>query len=457
MDTVLFTIGVTATIIFASALYAAAEFATMNVRHFRAGQKSATFNRVARMLESIVTDNTRFDLYIATCQLGMAVSSLLLGFYGQSTIARHLSTTLVQHGGWHEPLAVGVAVCMVLLFLALVLTVFGDLLPRLLALRYSEGIALLMVFPIRWSMLLFRPAIAIFNGTAQGILRIFNIKPAAHYGKILSPEEIERLATESAQSGLLEAGERQLLHNVFRVGEITASHVMVPRTRLVATPVETPVHTLLEMAAESGHTRIPIYRDTIDTIVGIVHLKDLFRLHTESCKKPPPSGAAHVRAILRKVLYVPETKPALALWKQLQQERSYVAIVLDEFGGTAGMVTIADLIEEIFGELRDEFDNGPPIISRGLDGGVRLHGEALIADVNEWFRLSLPDEEVNTIGGLAMATLGRLPEVGDEVEFGETRLRVEVVNGPTVVEVCLYPPSGWGEHPAEERAAEVED
>lgn len=457
MDTVLFTSAVTAMIIFASALYAAAEFATMNVRHFRAGQKPASVSRVARMLESIVTDSTRFDRYIATCQLGMAISSLILGFYGQSTIARHLSTTLMQQGGWSASAARSAAVVVVLLLLALTLTVFGDLLPRLLALRYSEGIALLMVLPIRWSMLFFRPAIAIFNGTARGILRSFRIKPAAHYGKILSPEEIERLAAESARSGLLEAGERQLLHNVFRVGEITASHVMVPRTRLVAAPVDTPLHTLLAMAADSGHTRIPIYRDTVDTIVGIVHLKDLFRLHTECCKTEKPPGTIKVNTILRKVVYVPETKPALALWKQLQQERSYVAIVLDEFGGTAGMITIADLIEEIFGELRDEFDNGPPIISRGLDGGVQLHGEALIADVNEWFKLNLPDEEVNTIGGLAMATLGRLPAVGDEVAFGETRLRVEVVNGPTVVEVCLYPPAEWGEHPAEEPAAEVEE
>lgn len=427
-------VAIATTMLLLNGLYVAAEFAAMHTSRTRIRQKAANGNWFAQLLEPVVTDTRRLDIYVAACQVGIIVSSLLLGFAGHALVARHLAPALSRATGLPEALFSLPTVGTMLLVLTMSQVALGVLVPRSLALRYSETLALLVILPMRWSIAVFRPIIALFTTVGSLVLHLFQSEPSPHRGKVPSPEDIELIAAEGTRIGLIDAGERQLLHNVFRAGEITAAQVMVPRTRLTAAPVDTPVLHLLELATRSAHTRIPLYQETVDNIVGFVHLKDLFRLQVERQEG--------VSTVLRNVAYVSEVKPALAVWNQLQQENSYVAIVLDEFGGTAGMITIADLIEEIFGELRDEFDNEPALIARGLDGCARMHGEVLITDVNEWFKLHLPDEEVNTLGGLVMAALGRLPQVGDEIAFGETRLRVEVVNGPTVVEVCLYPPSG---------------
>ncbi len=435
MDAALVVVSIMAALVFANALYVMAEFATINARRSRVVQQAASGNRFAQLLEPVVTDTGRLDMYVTVCQVGMSLSSLTLGLYVHSVVSAPLSDWfLALLAGVVEPgqatiLAHTVAIAIIALPLTVGYVVFGELLPRSLGLRYSEEIALPMVVPMRFSLAILRPAIMIFHAVTVLVFRLVGVPPPSRR-QILSPEEIEMVAIESVRGGVLEANEHELLHNVFRIGELTASMVMVPRTRVVAAPVDTPLMELLALVTRSGHTRIPLYRDTIDTIVGMVHLKDLLRLYVE--------GNGNVVSVLRKVSYVSEAMPALGVWKQLQQERSYVAIVLDEFGGTEGMITIADLIEEIFGELRDEFDEEPSLLVRGLDGCVRLQGDTLISDVNGWFDLHLPEEEVNTISGLVMAALGRLPQVGDEVAYDTVRLRVEAINGPVVAEVCLY-------------------
>ncbi len=446
MDIVLIIIVVTAMMVFANAFYVAAEFAIMNVRHTRISQQAANGHRLAQKLERVITDAQSLDTCIAACQVGITLSSLILGYYAQATIATYLTNMLATIGSIGLLASHVLATILILLTLIVLQVAVGEMLSRSIASGFSETVALFVIVPLGWSVTFFRPAIAIFNWVAALILRILGVSPVLHHGHIMSPEEIDLLAKESARSGLIEAGERQLLHNVFRASALTAAEVMVPRTRLVAARYDTPIPHLLELATTSGHTRIPLYDDTIDTIVGSVHLKDLFRLHVEYC------ATIHA-SVIRKVSYAPEWKPALAVWRQLQQENSYIAIVQDDFGGTAGMITIADLLEEIFGELQDEFDNEPSLIARSPDGFVRLHGEVIIANVNDWFNLHLPDEEVNTIGGLVMATLERLPEVGDQIAIGGATLRVEAVNGPTVIEICLKPESEhlpYGSSPSKE-------
>lgn len=435
-------VAVTTTLILINALFVAAEFATVSAHSPRISQQAARGHRLARLLQPIVTDSQRLDAYIAACQLGITASSLVLGFYGQLAIARELFPLFSRFGGLQAAAAQSLAVTVVLIFLTALQVLLGELVPKSVALRYPERLALLTVVPVRWSQTLLSPAIALFNGTGTLILRLLGVPPATHRMHIHSPEEIELLVAESAKGGLLEPDERRLLHNVFRVGELTAAEVMVPRTSLLAAPVDTPLSELLDLAVTTTYTRIPLYRETIDDIVGIVHLKDLYRLHVE--------GSNDVVSVLRTVPFVPESKPAVEVWNLLRQEGSYVAIVFDEFGGTAGMITLEDLIEEIFGELQDEFDEEAAMIAAGPEGRVRLRGDALVSDVNEWLDLDLPHEEVNTIGGLVMATLGRTPEVGDEVIVGGTSLRVEAIRGPAVREVSLrLPPEAEWLLPAE--------
>lgn len=432
MGTIIVIVAVCAIMILINALYVAAEFATVSARRTRIKQQAAEGDRFAKMLEPILAETHRLDTYVAACQLGITASSLVLGFYGQAAIARQITPLLENFGGLQTVAAASISTTIVLIFLTMLQVVFGELLPKSVAIRMPERIALFTVLPLRWSMVLFRPAIALFNGTGRLILRLLRVPLATQHMHVHSPDEIELLVAESAKGGLLEADERQLLRNAFRVGELSSSEVMVPRNNLVAAPLTTPLHELLELIADSGYTRIPVYRETIDQIEGIVHLKDVFRLHVE--------GKDDVASIVRTVPFVPETKPAVEVWNLMQQENHYVAIVFDEFGGTAGMITMEDLLEEIFGELQDEFDEETELFAAAANGRVHLRGDVLVEDVNEMLDLKLPRDEVYTIGGLVMSALDHKPQIGDEVAFGDTTLRVEAVNGSAVREVSLQAP-----------------
>ena len=431
---------VTALMIAFNALYVFAEFGTVSARRTRISQLAEDGNRFAQMLLPVLGNAKRLDTYVAASQLGITASSLVLGYYGQTALANLLAPLLVGLGGMQAATAQIVAVVIVLIVLTTFQVLLGELVPKSVALRYPERVALAVALPMRWSSALFRPAIALFNGTATLILRLLGVPPAGHNAHVHSPEEIELLVAESAKGGLLDSDERQLLQNAFRVGELSAEEVMVPRTRLVAAPVSASIDKLLAIAASSGYTRIPLYDGSIDHVLGIAHLKDLFRLHVE--------GQTDARAALRSVPYVPWAKPAIEVWNQLRQERSYVAIVFDEFGGTAGMITFEDLLEEIFGELQDEHDEEVDLATTGPDGDLLLAGEVNISQINERFNLELPTDTANTIGGLIMGVLGRLPEAGDAVEVGGATLRVETVDGIRVgrVRLVLPPadPSGTG-------------
>lgn len=433
MGTFLILVTVTAAMILVNALYVAAEFATVSTRRHRISQQASAGNRLAQLLEPILADPHKLDTYIAACQLGITASSLVLGFYGQSNIATAIAPLLVGLGGLQEVAAQSIAATVVLIGLTILQVVIGELVPKSVAVRYPERLALLTVVPLRWSVALFRPLIALFNGSGTLILRLLGVPPAGHHMHVHSPEEIELLVAESTKGGLLEPDERQLLRNAFRVGELTAADVMVSRTQLVAAPIDTPLQALLELVNTTAYTRIPLYRASIDDIAGIVHIKDLFRLHI--------NGQEDVASIVRPVPFVPETQPAVAIWNQLRQESSYVAIVFDEHGGTAGMITIEDLIEEVVGELEDEYDEEMKLIATGPDDRVRVRGDVLVDDINELFRLHLPTEAANTIGGLVVAGLGRLPQVGDEAIYGPITLRVEAISGAAVREVSIVPPA----------------
>jgi CBS domain containing-hemolysin-like protein len=433
-------ITVTTLMIGLTTLYVAAEFAVVSSRRARISQQAAEGNRLARLLMPIMDDAHLLDNYVAACQLGITASSLVLGFYAQSDIATVLTPYLSSMGGLQGVAAQSTAATIVLIVLTILQVLLGELVPKSVALRYPERLALLTVVPMRWSMLLFRPAIALFNGAGTLILRLLGVPPAGHQAHIHSPEELILLIGESAKGGLLEADERQLLDNAFRVGGLTAAQVMVPRTRMAAAPVTSSLQELLSLMTNTGYTRIPLYEKSIDDILGIVHLKDLFQLYT--------NGRDDVISVLRTVPFVPESKPAVEVWNQLRLEHSYVAIVFDEFGGTAGMITIEDLLEEIFGEFQDESDQEVPLVATGPDGIVRLHGEFLIADLNQRFGLNLPTEAAHTVGGLIMGALGRTPRVGDSVVIDGAQLRVERVGGLAIREVSItLPPekkeTGW--------------
>ena len=433
---------IVAILIFFNALYVAGEFSAVSARKTRISQMADEENRLARLILPVLEDPERLDNYIAASQVGITLSSITLGIYGQDTIAPLLTPWLARlplsglGDAAGEVAAAGIAATLVLILLTVLQVILGELLPKSVALQYPERVALLTAVPMKWSAeIILRPLIVFLNGSGRLLLRLLGTEAHGEHAHVHSPEEIVILVKESATSGLLDAEERQLLRNVFRVSETKAGEVAIPRPRMVATDVEKPLGEIVKLAAESAYTRIPLYENDIDHIVGYVHLKELFGLyHSKS--------GADVRTILRKVPYVPETLKTLEVWNRLNEEDSYLAIVFDEYGGTSGMLTREDLIEELFGELQDEFDQERALIAPTGDGRLIVRGDMPITRLNELFELNLPHEDVHTIGGLVLDKVGGVPSVGAVLQVEGVRLRVEAVANTVVTSVSLTPPAG---------------
>lgn len=423
-----------------NALYVAGEFATVSARRARIVQLAERGHRLARWLLSVIDNPTALDRYIAASQVGITLSSIILGIYGQQQIAPRLTPLLEQLPLIDsQAVAVGLSATLVLITLTALQVILGELVPKSLAIQYPERVALATVLPMRWSAdFLLRPLIFLLNGSGVLILRLLGVQHSGH-GHVHSPEEIKLLIQQSHEGGLLDEEERDLLDNAFRVGDLTAADIIVPRTKMIAAAKNTPVADLLHLAAKEDYTRIPIYEQDIDHIIGFVHLKDLFRLYRQ--------GIADIRSILRRVAFVPETMSINDLWQTLNAQQTYVAIVLDEFGGTMGMITREDIIEEVLGDVRDEFDDDEPrAITEVGENQYLILGDTAIAHVNDELRLSLPLDNAHSLGGLILDKLGRIPQIGDTVDVDGVQLQVRAVQHHAATRILLTRPfSVWSD------------
>jgi len=432
MSTIIITTFIITLLIALNALYVAAEFATVSARKTRITQMAAEGQWLAQMLLPRMEDRHALDEYIAACQIGITATSLALGAYSQRTLTAIFVPWLLDWGYLAEAAANSLAAIVVLVFLTILQVVLGELMPKSVAIQYPEKTALLLVLPMIGSVFFMRPLLWFFNGSGNLILHLTGHSLVSEHNiHAHSAKEIEILVTESHEGGLLDDEEQRLLRNAFRLRDLTARQVMVPRTDLVAAPIESTIIELMTLAHKEGFSRIPLYQETFDTIVGFVHTKDLFKGHLQHKTNP--------KEILREVLYVPETLPAADVWANLNKSGKYLAIVFDEYGGTAGMITFEDLLEEIFGEFQDEFDDELPLVSSDKDGRIYLQGNLLVTDVNEYLNLNLPDEDADTIAGVIFGELGHPPEVGEEVTVGDPPvvIRVEAVEDRRIIEVSL--------------------
>lgn len=429
-------------LIFINGLYVAGEFSSVSARKTRIRQAAEEGNRLARALLPVITDPHKLDNYIAASQVGITLSSIVLGIYGEQQIAPLLAPWIARlplggasEAGTHVA-ATGIAATLVLFGLTTLQVIMGELVPKSIAIQYPERLALATALPMTWSAdYLLKPLIILLNGSGRFLLKLLGASEGGGHPHVHSPEEILILAQESQRGGLIAADEHRFLRNVFRSGEMRAVDVAVPRTHMVAAEAGRPVREVLELAADSAYTRIPIYEDDIDHIVGFVHLRDLFALYRTD-------PGASIQTIIRALPFVPETLVTTEVWQRLNDAESYMAIVFDEFGGTSGLVTREDLIEELFGELQDEFDQEQALITPLAGGQVSVRGDLLIATLNDMFELDLPHGRSRTIGGLVMEELGRIPKVGDEVAIDGIRLRVEAVEHHSVVRVRVFPGAG---------------
>lgn len=432
--------------IFFNSLYVAAEFATVSSRRTKISQMAGQGNRMAQALLPFIEDRKTLDRYVAACQIGITISSLVLGAYGQNVIATAITPTIAalldalpsltnllggDTAAASLALARSISITLVLVFITTLQVILGELFPKSVAIQYPERIAMAVVWPMKISLKVFSPLIWLFNGSGSLVLRLLGHNSKDKPAHIHSPEEIELLVSESYEGGLLDDTERQMLRNAFRLRDLTAKQVMLHRTKIIAAPLDSTVLEIINLAIKVGVSRIPLYRISIDDIVGFVHIKDLFRLHTH--------GETELTEIIREVEYLPETLPVMDVWNKLNTRRKYLTIVFDEFGGTAGLITFEDLIEEVFGELKDEFDDEMALIARDQDGRIYLRGDLLVTDVNEYLELNLP-AETDTLSGLVFSTLGRPPVEGDEVTIDGIMIRVEALEDLGVRELSLVLP-----------------
>ncbi len=415
---ILVTFSILALLIAFNALYVAAEFSTVSARRARLSQMADEENKLAKYMLSVVEDPHNLDTYVAACQIGITVSSLVVGYYGQARLLAFAQPWIDQLAPSTGILVQSVSAVAILLFLTILQVVLGELVPKNVGLQYPEKLAILTARPMQWSVTIFRPLIWIFNGSGRVILRMMGSNAVAEHAHVHSPEEIVMLVEESSAGGRLDAEERRLLVNTLHLRELTARMVMIPRNRMLIGETNQSCNDLFTMLAKSPYSRLPLYEQTVDNIVGIVHLKDLmnarYRRTTQLETGEGDISEPEVRALMRPALHVPDSLEIGEVMSLMQQAHHNLVIVVDEFGGTAGMITFEDLIEEIIGEFEDEFDaENPPI--RVKDQRIYVRGDVLVSDINETFELLLPTDEVNTIGGLALKEVGATPRRGDTV------------------------------------------
>ena len=418
-------------LVLANGFFVAAEFALVSVRNTRVAELIKRGNRSARWVKRAIDDPDRF---IAATQLGITLASLGLGWIGEPALGRLLHPLINLFPGEIETevshsLSAGFAFAIIT-FLHVVV---GELAPKSIALQNPERTSLLVARPTVWTEWIFKPFIWALNGTGNALLRLVGIQPAASHELVHSVEELKMLVEASAQSGVVQDDEQEMLRAVFDFGETLVRQVMIPRTEVIAAPLDMELEQLMELAVQSAHSKIPIYDVDIDHVVGMVHLKDLVIQSKEE-----PENTKTVSEIMRETIFIPEVARISTLLQLFRARKRHLAIVLDEYGGTAGVITLEDLLEEIFGEVSDPFDPGPEI-QQLPDGSCLVDGLITIQEINERFELTLEDPYYDTLAGYMLGRLGRLAKVGDTVVVDGVRLRVEAMDGRRIARVWLYP------------------
>jgi putative hemolysin len=415
-------------LVFANGFFVAAEFAIVSVRKTRIDQLIAEGNRGARAVRRAITDP---DSYIAATQLGITMASLGLGWIGEPALAAIIeplfgfAPDIVAEATAHS-----IAIAIAFAIVTALHIIFGELAPKTIALERAEMTALLVVKPTELFMKLFWPFIRVLNGAGQAVVRLLGLRSKGGHAMVHSEEELKMLVTASQEAGVLEEDEEQMLHRVFGFADLTAGQIMTPRTEIVAVAADTPREALIERIVTGRHTRLPVYRANVDDVIGFLHVTDLLRAIAK------PGAPVDAALLAREALTVPETLGADELLGEMRRLRVREAIVIDEYGGTAGLVTFESLMERIIGETGTEFGGAARIVVRA-DGSADVDGLALVGDVNTQFGLHIDDETYTTIGGYVLGRLGRRARVGDTIDVEGRRIRVEQLDGLRVARVWL--------------------
>jgi putative hemolysin len=405
--------------------FVSAEISIISIRRSRLDQLSEDGNRRARRVRRLKDDPGRF---LAVVQLGLTV----LGFFASAYAAVNLSVELAAFlrpaiGGGAD----GVALLIVTVLLALFTIVFGELVPKSIGLAYAERLSMLVAGPVEWIARLLGPLVWFLTRVTSGITKLLGVSMSSDAQ--MTAEELKLIVERGGEQGILEAEEEQMINAVIELGDRRLHEVMVPRIAIVALPVSATLDDAIDLIVEEGHSRIPIYEESIDGVLGIIYAKDLLPVLKVGSNARPT-----VRSLLRTPLFVPESMSIDDLLHEFQRRKVHIAIVLDEYGGTAGLLTIEDLLEEIVGEIQDEYDVEEPMIVRLSPDEARIDGRVDVDELTEIFDIPIALEdadEYDTLGGLIFHRLGKVPRPGDEVRLNGLKLTVETTDGRRVGKV----------------------
>ncbi len=396
-----------------AALAASAETSLTSISRVRLRRLSEEQVPQAILIERLHKDP---NAYLSTILITNTVAII-----GASSAATLLSLHLYQ---------ARVAQWLVSLVLSLVVLVFCEIAPKTLALQRSERVALRLARIVTVATFVMRPIVGVLTRITNWLVRVFG--KAQVKGPFVTEEELKMLVSVGEEEGVLEEEEREMIHGIFEMGDMTVREVMVPRTDLVAIEANQPVAAAVELVTKHGHTRIPVYEGSLDNIVGVLYAKDLLRAINKG-------AATSLREVARKPYFTPESNKVQDVLRDLRKNRVHMAIVVDEYGGTAGAVTIEDIIEEIVGPIQDEYDVGEEDEIQFISPNeVVLDGRVSVDDVNELLKLQIAAQDFDTIGGYVLNQLGATPRVGDTLPIGQARLRVEAVRGTRIKKVRLH-------------------
>ncbi len=414
-----------------NAFFVAIEFSVVASRRTRVEQMVAEGSGAAKVVLGWVESLEAKDRLIAAAQVGITIASLALGYLGEGAFASVLEP-LIEHAGIEATglagwLLANLSLIVSLLFVTGLHVAFGEQVPKVASLRKPEGTAVRFSRPMAAFIWIARPFVWLLDRATAAILRLWGMEPVGGHFTIYTVDELKQIVEESEQSGVLDAEERDLLHAVFDFADLRARQVMIPRTEMVCLRADDPIDEALDLAAETPLTKFPVYEEDLDHIIGILHTKDLVRAIRTNGQDTA------VRDLVREAIFVPESIRVDDLLTQFRQRRQHIAILLDEYAGTAGLVTLEDLLEELVGDVQDAFDRPAPQIRR-LSGNVALiDGLALIEEINEFFDLNLMDPNYDTIAGYVLGQLGHVGKVGDVAEVIDSRrrlrFRVEAMDG----------------------------
>lgn len=415
-------------LLLANGFFVASEFALVSVRQTRINQLANEGNNTAKMTSNALKE---LDKYIAATQLGITIASIGLGWVGEATLARlihplfdflpYVSNTIATHT---------VAVALAFVLITFMHVVIGELMPKSIALQYPEKTTLFITRPLVFVAKIFTPFIFLLNGFGNWLLKLLKIPPASQLHSVHTEEELDMIIDASYKGGVLNETENFLLKNTLKFTDLTAKQIMVPRCDVVSIPVDIDIENLKKIILENQYTRYPVYDGNIDNITGILHVKDLY-----SCKMR--NEDINIGDILRKPLFVTETMTTDVLLQNFKNNKTEIAVVIDEFGGMSGIISLEDVLEEIFGEVQDEFDEEEKDIRKVGEDKYIVNGLLRVNEFFEYFGIQQQEDDVETICGLVQKLLGRLAKMNDEVMIEGFRIKVVELKGRRIKKLLV--------------------